>query len=59
MTLHNNKFINMDTNSDGTWWIDYLDNTKEHPEIIRIIFETWEQADVFYKQLMTQQLINT
>lgn len=52
MTLQNKKFINMDVNNDGTWWVDYLDTSLEHPRMIRETFESEELAQAFYNELM-------
>jgi hypothetical protein len=52
MTLQNKKFINMDANADGTWWVDYLDTSLEHPRVMRQVFETEAEAQAFYHELM-------
>lgn len=52
MTLPNKKFINMDKNPDGTWWVDVLDTSFEHPRMIREVFNTEEEAQAFYSSLM-------
>ena len=41
----------MDKNKDGTWWVEYLDTTKEHPEYIREQFDTESDAISFYNTL--------
>jgi Mg2+ and Co2+ transporter CorA len=53
MTLHNKKFINMDVNTNGTWWVDYLDTSLEHPRIIREVFDTENDARQFYDDLIS------
>jgi Mg2+ and Co2+ transporter CorA len=53
MTLPNKKFINMDKNTDNTWWVDVLDTSLEHPRILREEFATEEESKVYYDQLMS------
>lgn len=53
MSLPNKQFINMDELPDGTWWVDYLDTSREHPQFVREIFASRAEADVFYWALVT------
>lgn len=42
----------MDKNADDTWWVDYLDTSLEHPRMIREQFQTEQQAQQFYTELV-------
>ena len=53
MTLPDKKFINMDKNTDNTWWVDVLDTSLEHPRMLREEFESEEAAKEYYNQLMS------
>ena len=53
MSLPNKKFINMDVQEDGKWWVDVLDTSLEHPRMLREIFETESEARKFYDDLLS------
>lgn len=43
----------MDKTPENTWWIDYLDTSKEQPEHVRVEYASEADAMDFYNQLMS------
>lgn len=55
MALENKRFINMDKNADGTWWVDYLDTSMEQPRTFREKFEDEKSAKELYDLLIDKE----
>jgi hypothetical protein len=56
MTLPNKKFINMDVQEDGKWWVEYVDSSSETPNDVKEVFNTQADALQFYESLINRAI---